>query len=274
MGRNPPKAYENLRFLHSPYARTIRIMCEYYEPLSRFQEHGVGRTIVFFGSARAKPMEVASREYEEIKRMVSDLSNPTPDLIKKLKRAEYDLELARYYEDARQLARRLTEWIKTLDEGHRFIICSGGGPGIMEAANRGAAEAGGKSIGLNISLPYEQEINPYVSEEFRFQFHYFFMRKFWFVHLAAALVVFPGGFGTLDELIEVLTLTQTGKIGRHIPVLIYGRRYWDEILNFDALVRWGTIDERDLELFSFADTVEEAFNYLREEIEKHYPSEP
>jgi hypothetical protein len=274
MDRNPPKAYENLDFLHSPYARTIRIMCEYYEPLSRFQEHAVGRTIVFFGSARAKPMEMASREYEEIRDSVARCSIPSPDLIRMLKRAEYNLKLARYYEDARELAHRLTEWIKTLDDNNRFIICSGGGPGIMEAANRGAAEAGGRSIGLNISLPYEQEINPYVSEELRFQFHYFFMRKFWFVHLAAALVVFPGGFGTLDELIEVLTLTQTGKIGRHIPVLIYGREYWEEILNFKALVKWGMIDEKDLELFGLADTVEEAFSYLREEIEKHYPPEP
>jgi len=272
MSRNPPKAYENLEFLHSPYARTIRILCEYYEPLSRFQKYGIKRTIVFFGSSKAKPMEVAKKEFEEIKNEV--LSNPTPEQLERLKRAEYNLELARYYEDARLLARKLTEWVKTLDDEHRFVICSGGGPGIMEAANRGAAEAGGKSIGLNISLPVEQDMNPYVSEELRFQFHYFFMRKFWFVYLAAALVIFPGGFGTLDELMEVLTLTQTGKVGRRIPVLIYGRRYWDEVINFDALLRWGTIDERDLELFSFADTVDEAFEYLTTELEKHYPTEP
>jgi uncharacterized protein (TIGR00730 family) len=261
-----PKAYKNLEFLSSPDARMIRILSEYLEPWSRFRKQGVQDTIVFFGSARAKPRKQAEEEL----RGVQERRNATPDdptLERELERARGTLQLSRYYEDAAELSRLLTAWVQRIgkDRDH-FLICSGGGPGIMEAANRGACEAGGRSIGLNISLPFEQAPNPYLSEALSFEFHYFFMRKFWFVHLARALVIFPGGFGTLDELLDVLTLTQTGKTPR-IPVVLYGTAYWNDVLRFENMVRWGTILEEDMELFRYADTPEEAFEYLRAELE-------
>jgi uncharacterized protein (TIGR00730 family) len=228
--RHRPLAYKNASFLDSDDARPIRILSEYLEPLHAFREQGVRDTIVFFGSAR--------------------LAEDGP--------------LGRYYADARELARLITAWSLALPrDGHRFIICSGGGPGIMEAANRGAHDAGGKTIGLNIGLPHEQLPNPYITPELSFEFHYFFMRKLWFAHLARALVVFPGGFGTLDELMEILTLSQTRKFDRTIPVLLYGPEYWNEIVNFDALVRHGMIDAADLALFRFADQPAAAFDVLR-----------
>jgi uncharacterized protein (TIGR00730 family) len=230
---SPGPAYERRSFLESDAARPLRIVAEYLEPLARFQQAGIHDTIVFFGSARLKP----------------------------------DGPLGRYYEDARELARLITEWSKSLPtHEHCYVICSGGGGGIMEAANRGASEAAGKSIGLNISLPHEQAPNPYITRELLFEFHYFFMRKLWFAHLARALIAFPGGFGTLDELMEILTLVQTHKLSRDIPVILYGESYWKEIVNFAALSRHGMIDAADLELFQFADEPAAALGIIKERL--------
>lgn len=237
---NPPLAYLNAEFLKSAEARPVRILSEYLEPLRHFRDQGVHDTIVFFGSARLRE----------------------------------DGPLGQYYRDARALAALLTTWSSTLPgERRRFVVCSGGGPGIMEAANRGAGDAGGPTVGLNIGLPFEQRPNPYITPSLTFEFRYFFMRKFWFAYLARALVVFPGGFGTLDELTEILTLAQTGKLGRRIPVLLYGSAFWREILNFDALVRHGMIAEADLGLFRFADDPQAAFEMLREDLAQSIASE-
>jgi len=227
-------AYHDEDFLSSEEARPLRIISEYIAPLRRLKQERIHDTIVFFGSER--------------------LTSSGP--------------LGRYYDEARELARLLTIWSKSqaLTGGHRYVICSGGGGGIMEAANRGASDAGGRTIGLNINLPHEQRPNPYITRELSFEFHYFFMRKLWFAHLARALVVFPGGFGTLDELMEILTLAQTGKLERRIPVIIYGSAYWKEIVNFDALVRHGTISAEDLNLFKFADDPASALKILQEGI--------
>ncbi|MBI4750621.1 MAG: LOG family protein [Acidobacteria bacterium] len=259
----PLKAYKNLDFLNSNSARVLRILSEYLEPESRFRHYKVKDTIVFFGSARIRPSEEVEKELKN-----DGLEDGYRD---KLDRA---LEMGRYYDDAVELARLLTEWSKSLKERQRrFLICSGGGPGIMEAANRGAALAHGKSIGLNISLPFEQAPNPFISNELSFEFHYFFMRKFWFIYLSKALVIFPGGFGTLDELLEVLTLIQTKKLRRPIPIVIYGEQYWREVLNFDALEKWGMINQEDLNLFRFADTPQTAFEYLRDQLQMFYGEE-
>ncbi len=256
------KAYKNLEFLNSREARTLRILSEYVEPRSRFEHYNVTDTVVFFGSARAIPREQAEQELKAA-RAGGDES--------KLVQARQQVALSRYYEDARSLARLLTEWSKGLGlPSRRFIVCSGGGPGIMEAANRGASEAAGISIGLGISLPAEVTANRYITRELAFEFHYFFMRKFWFVYLAKALVVFPGGFGTMDELFELLTLIQTGKTGKQVPVVLYGKEFWDEVVNFDALVRWGTISASDLRLFHTSSTPEEAFQYLKAELTRLY----
>jgi uncharacterized protein (TIGR00730 family) len=225
----PRVAYENPRFLESDDARPLRILAEYLEPMKRFREFRIHDTIVFYGSARITP----------------------------------DGPLGRYYDEARELARLVTTWSKGLaSHAHRYVVCTGGGPGIMEAANRGASDAGGRTIGLNIVLPHEQQRNPYVTHELAFDFHYFFMRKLWFAHLAAALVAFPGGFGTLDEIMEILTLSQTRKLARRVPVLLYGSAYWNEIVNFEALLRHGVIAREDLELFHFADTPQAALDVL------------
>jgi uncharacterized protein (TIGR00730 family) len=264
----PVKAYKNLAFLASPDARRIRVLCEFAEPESRFRRLNVRDTIVFFGSARLIDRETAeaglARRREENRR--GDSGENAERL---LREAERDLFMSRYYEDARQLARKLTQWSKSLtNRQKRFIVCSGGGPGIMEAANRGAADAGGLSVGLNISLPFEQLPNPYISRELNFEFHYFFVRKFWFVYLAKALVVFPGGFGTLDELFEILTLVQTAKTKKEMPIVVFGSDFWNEVLNFEALKRWGTISPEDLSLFSIHDDVDEAFEVLRDELSR------
>lgn len=238
-----PLAYREEAFLQSPDSRPLRILSEYLWPLSHFQEERIQDTIVFFGSARIRE----------------------------------DGLLAEYYSQARELARLVTEWAGTLAaplpngaSSKRFVICSGGGPGIMEAANQGAYEAGGKSIGLNIGLPFEQRPNRYITPELSFEFHYFFMRKFWFAYLAKALVVFPGGFGTLDELTEILTLAQTKKLESKIIIVLYGTAFWQEIINFDALVRHGVISASDLELFQFADSPAEALRLLQDGLTRYY----
>ncbi len=256
------KAYKNLEFLNSRDARVLRILAEYLEPQARFQRYRIRDTVVFFGSARAVPEDRA----QELVRLARASADPRAIL-----EAQRALRLSRYYEAARGLARKMTEWSKSLAQpARRFIVCSGGGPGIMEAANRGASEAAGLSVGLGISLPVEPAANPYITRELAFEFHYFFMRKFWFVYLAKALVVFPGGFGTLDELFELLTLVQTHKAQKPMPIVLYGREYWNEVAGFQAMVRWGTIGEADLGLFRVCDSTEEAFDYLREQLTALY----
>jgi hypothetical protein len=233
------KAYSNQEFLNSKNARALRILAEYLEPKSRFDQHGIEDTVVFFGSARFK-------------------------------------EGNKWYEAARQLAFRLTQWSKALppEMSHRFVVCTGGGPGIMEAANRGASEAKGKSVGLGISIPIEQTDNDYLTRELGFHFHYFFMRKFWFAYLAKAVIVFPGGFGTLDELMEVVTLVQTKKMKKPMPIVLFGNDYWDEVINFDALVKHGTINAEDVKIMHRTSSVDEAYNWVVARLTEHALGKP
>ena len=265
-----PLAYENKKFLNSPDGRILRILAEYQEPLSRFRRERIQDTIVFFGSARFHSRSQAEEALQLLDKPGSATPAPEEEQ-ERIRRARADVEMARYYEDARKLAFLVTQWTKTINQPrHRFVITTGGGPGIMEAANLGAAEAGGKTIGLNINLPFEQMPNPYISPELNFEFHYFFMRKLWFAYLSKALVVFPGGFGTFDELFELLTLTQTEKLAKRICIVVYGKDYWDRVINFQALVDAGTISPKDLQLFHWANTPEEAFEYLRADLTTHH----
>src|SRR5580700_2109915 len=264
-----PLAYQNEPFLNSPDGRILRLLSEYSEPLSRFLREQIQDTVVFFGSARISSHDKASHLLSELRgngvsasatRQATD-----KDKDKEIKRAEAAVDMARYYEEARQLARLLTEWSTHIPaKRHRFVVTTGGGPGIMEAANLGAHEAGGKTIGLNINLPFEQFPNPYITPSLNFEFHYFFMRKFWFAYLAKALVIFPGGFGTFDELFEILTLAQTDKLAKKILVVIYGSEYWKKLINFQAMIDAGTINATDLDLFKMVDSPEEGFEYLRD----------
>lgn len=265
------KSYENLNFLNSPPARSIRVLCEMTEPEVRFRQNKIKDTIVFFGSARTLPREEAQRRLNDIKAVVENKTPVSAETLLLYEKAERDLLMSRYYEDAVILAKRLTLWSKQLpDQNRRFLICSGGGPGIMEAANRGAKEAAGASVGLNISLPFEQTPNPYQSPDISFEFHYFFIRKFWFFYLAKALIVFPGGFGTLDELFELLTLVQTKKSKKFMPIILYGTSYWQELINFKTFVKWGMIDAEDLNLFKMFDDLDSVYNHLTSELTKYY----
>lgn len=264
----PIKAYKNLSFLNSFSARNIRVLCEMTEPGLRFAEEHVDDTIVLFGSARLLPEETAQNKLKEIQATIKDVNNPTPEEARALKFAQNAVKSAPYYTQAAELAEELTKWSLSLDPGEqrRFVICSGGGPGIMEAANRGAQNAGGKSIGLGISLPFEQGTNPYITDELKFEFHYFFVRKYWFILLAKALVAFPGGFGTLDELFETITLVQTHKVKHFPPVVLFGKAFWENLINFDLMVEWGTISPEDVELFKIVDSVKEAKDYIIEQL--------
>ena len=265
-----PLAYENKKFLNGPDGRILRILAEYQEPLARIRRERIQDTIVFFGSARFHSRSQAEEGLHLLEKPGSATLAP-PEEQARIRRAKADVEMARYYEDARRLAFLITSWTKSINQArHRFVICTGGGPGIMEAANLGASEAGGKTIGMNINLPFEQMPNPYITPELNFEFHYFFMRKLWFAYLAKALIVFPGGFGTMDEMFELLTLAQTEKLAKRICVVVYGKDYWDRVVNFQALVDSGTISPKDLELFHWANTPEEAFECVRSDLTKHH----
>ncbi len=266
----PPKSYKDIEFLGSPEARTLRILSEFLAPQRRFRMEHVRDTVVFFGSARIPSKKQALKEYRELKKRTDAEGRAGSGLTKALQEAATRVDMSKYYEDTVQLARRMTEWSRSLDEPGRFMICSGGGPGIMEAANRGAHLGGGRSVGLNISLPFEQFANPYVTPELSLEFHYFFMRKFWFAYLAKALVVMPGGFGTLDELMEMLTLIQTQKITKKIAVIIYGTEYWKKVLDFDYLISRGVVSKKDLSLFRTYDDVDSAAAYLQDFLTRHY----
>ena len=264
----PLKAYKNLDFLKSEKARFIRILCELFEPEERFKENGVENTIVLFGSARTKPLQEAEAQLKSINALIAEASEPDEALLKQGKQAEIDLKSSKYYEAARELSAKLTEWSQGLPEKDRLFICSGGGPGIMEAANRGAFEAEGKSVGLGISLPFEQRVNDYISKELQFEFKYFFIRKYWFVMLAKSLVAFPGGFGTMDELFETLTLMQTKKVNGKAPIVLFGKEFWDELIDFNTLAKWGMISEDDLNYIHITDSVEDAFQFVVTQVQK------
>ena len=263
--RRPVRAYRNQAFLNSKEARALRILAEYLEPKARFERLRVDDTIVFMGSARTLSREQAEAALARAEAGDGDVE-----------RARMDLRMSAYYESARELAFRLTQWSKELDpQGERrFVVCTGGGPGIMEAANRGAAEARGMNVGLTISIPVEEFDNRYVTRELAFHFHYFFMRKFWFAYLAKAVIVFPGGFGTLDELFELLTLVQTHKMRKPMPIVLFGTEYWREVIDFDALVRHGTIAAADVDLVYRTDSVDEAYDWIVRRLAEHALGQP
>ncbi len=259
----PPKAYKNLEFLNSPAARQIRILCEIEETKQRFKKQNVEDTIVMFGSARTLPVQEAANNLASMEESLAGKTVLSDEEKAALAKARSAVKNAPYYEAARELAGSLTKWSMSLpDKKRRFIVCSGGGPGIMEAANRGAREVGGASIGLGISLPFEQSLNKYITHDLQFEFHYFFVRKYWFIYLAKALVAFPGGFGTMDELFESLTLIQTHKLEKKLPIVLYGSAFWKKVINFDVFIEYGVISPRDIELFKIVDSVEEAHDYI------------
>jgi hypothetical protein len=264
-----PLAYLDPDFLGSEEGRPIRILAEYLEPLRRFKEQNIQDTVVFFGSARIHSREHAEQALERLmKRVTGKGTDPYEDHLARGRKA---VEWSRYYEEARELAHLLTEWSMTLGApNHRFVVTSGGGPGIMEAANRGAMEAGGKTMGFNIKLPFEQGANRYITDGLHFEFHYFFMRKFWFAYLAKALVIFPGGFGTLDEMFEILTLMQTEKLDKRIQIILYGREYWDPILALEPMRDWGAISPVDLDLLQRTDSPADAFGLLKAHLTEHH----
>ncbi|MDD5070205.1 MAG: LOG family protein [Candidatus Omnitrophica bacterium] len=265
------KAYNNSEFLNSPQARIIRILTEMIEPQARFYKYKIKNTIVFFGSARTLSRKKALKDLSAIKSKISISKKQSAEISKEIILAERRLEMSRYYEDALKISEELSRWFKSLEQQKIFFsICSGGGPGIMEAANRGAKNAKAKSVGLNISLPMEQNPNKYQTKELALEFHYFFIRKFWFCYLAKGLIIFPGGFGTLDELFELLTLIQTKKTKKHMPVVLYGSNYWKKVINFEEMVKWQMVSPKDLKLFKIIDSVPEAVDYLKKELSIHH----
>lgn len=266
----PEKAYKNLKFLTSPEARTIRMLCEYEEPLQRLKARGIEKTIVFFGSARLVSRKDAEARLHDALVQVEECPPEGRDrALAAVDLARKKLAMSRFYEDAYVLSRRLTRWTRERVGKPEYVVCTGGGPGIMEAANKGASEVeGGKSVGLCISLPFEEQANPYVTEGMAFEFHYFFMRKYWFVYPARALIIFPGGFGTLDEFFETITLRQTHKLEHPVPVVLYGTEYWKDVIGLEAMVRWGTISPQDLDLLHLSDDPEDAFQYLTRSLEE------
>ncbi len=260
--RRPLVAYRNLDFLESRQGRLVRIIAEYVETQSRLARYGIVDTIVFMGSARLIPREQAEEELKQARGKEARA------------RAQARLEMSRYYEAARELAEKLTTWSKELhDDEHRFVVTTGDGPGIMEAANRGASEARGVNAGMAISIPGEQTFNRYITRELIFHFHYFFMRKFWLAYMAKAAIFFPGGFGTLDELFEFLTLLKTRKFRKHLPIVLFCEEFWNRVVDFPALVRYGTIDAGDLDYFIVTDSVQEAFDHVTGELLKHVDEE-
>ncbi len=265
MSNNPSKAYANKDFLNSHDARSIRVLCELIEPDARLREKKIENTIVFFGSARSKPQKEAQSELNEFIQNLPDEENISEEQKEELAKKKSLVLLSKYYDEAVLLSAKLTEWV---DRENKYYICSGGGPGMMEAANKGAALANGKSIALGISLPFEQGVNKYATPELSFEFHYFFLRKFYFLYHAKAVVVFPGGFGTMDELFETLTLIQTKKLDKQMPIILFGREFWEELINFEQFVKWGVISPKDLNLFEIVDSVEDAYSVITRKLEK------
>lgn len=269
----PELAYRNYRFLESAEARSLRILAEYLEPQARLHKAGVKNTLVFFGSARILPREVAVRNLSELERKFKGKKKATSR--SKLSEARRAVEMSRFYEEARELARLLTAWsLSVHNDPYFLVVCSGGGPGIMEAANRGAFEAGGKTLGLNIKLPMEQRPNPFISADLSLTFKYFFMRKLWFAQPAKALIVFPGGFGTMDEMWEFLTLMQTGKMKNRVAIVIYGEKYWKRVINFDLMVKSGTVARDDFKLLHFVNSPRQAFEVLKAELSRDLVQRP
>lgn len=268
------KAYDNRSFIHSSDGRIIRIIAEYLYPEQRFRRQRIKKTIIFFGSARIKPKEKYLEEIHELENKLPEVSEYNKAKIKrKIQELKTRMELiGRYYDEAYELAKMIGEWSKKFNPRNTFYICTGGGPGIMEAANRGAYDAHVKTIGLNISLPFEQLPNPYITKELNFEFHYFFMRKFWLVYPSQVLIVFPGGFGTIDEMMEILTLRQTGKLKTPRLIILYSSDYWQKVINFDFLVEMGMISRGDLKIFHFANSPAEAFHFIRKYLDPDYKS--
>ncbi len=270
--KHPIKAYDNKVFIHSNEGRIIRIIAEYLYPDQHFKKHGIKKTIIFFGSARVKSKEQYQKEIEDLEKKMSTVSEKDKNrIMNKIRELEVKTQtVAKFYNDAYSLSKMVAEWSKKFPPRNRFYICTGGGPGIMEAANKGAHDAGVKTIGLNISLPFEQEPNVYISKELNFEFHYFFMRKFWLVYPAQVLIVFPGGYGTIDEMMEILTLRQTGKMKKPRLIILYCSAYWKKVINFEYLKEMGMIGKNDTKIFSFADSPEEAFEILQKELNSKF----
>jgi len=269
MSKQPSKAYDDSDFLNGHDARPIRVLCELMQPESRLREQGVDNTIVFFGSARPKPSTVAAENLAAYENSLPVESERTGEQIAELQKLTSIKNLSKYYDQAVELSSKLTTWSENNPSNEKYYICSGGGPGMMEAANKGANEVGGKSIALGISLPFEQGVNPYAEPDLSFEFHYFFLRKFYFLYHAKAVVVFPGGFGTMDELFETLTLAQTNKLHKKMPVFLYGKEFWDGLINFDHFIKWGVISPGDVNLFRIVDDVDDAFAQITASLQAH-----